>query len=223
MAFFSNSGSRADSGGYHLNEKAGDESAYESVRDGEVDLNSRQWNLNEKADDYHNEDEHYEADQSGLNSSRNTSGQHARGGGGSSGRPWGTSFLNDSRFKQMDEVPLNSAMGMEDGSAASSHDDTDGSGEDEELDRGNAEVPAEEMLSDDYYEQDGEEQSESLHRDRMKPPSCSTSGAVPKSASRQKKSTKYNTYDDDDDDDEYNDENDDDDDADGIFNSGPLC
>jgi chromodomain-helicase-DNA-binding protein 1 len=222
MAFFSNSGSRADSGRYNLNEKAEDESVYE-VRDDEVDLNSRQWNLNEKADDYHNE-EQYEAGQSGLNSSGNTSGQHARGGGGSSGGLWGTSFFKDSRSKQMDEVALNSAMGMEDGFAASSHDDMDGSGEDEELDGGNMEVPVEEMLSDDYYEQDGEEQSESLHHGGTKLPSCSTSGAVAKSSSRQKKKlTKYNMYDDDDDDDEYNDENDDDDDADGIFNFGPLC
>ncbi|KAK3127929.1 hypothetical protein QOZ80_7AG0580300 [Eleusine coracana subsp. coracana] len=214
MAFFSNSGSRADSGGYNLNEKAEDESVYESARDDEVDLSSRQWNLNEKAEDYHNEEEQHEAGQ-GWYSSENTSGQHARGGSGSSGGPWGANFLKDSRSKQMAEVPLNSARRMEDSSAASSHDDMDGSGEDEELNRGNGEVPAEEMLSDDYYEQDGEEQSESLHRGGMKLPSCSTSSMSAKSASRQKKkATKYNTYEDDDDDDEYNDENDDDDDAD---------
>ncbi|GJN33329.1 hypothetical protein PR202_gb21917 [Eleusine coracana subsp. coracana] len=135
MAFFSNSGSRADSGGYNLNEKAEDESVYESARDDEVDLNSRQWNLNEKAEDYHNEEEQHEAGQEGRYSSENTSGQHARGSGGSSGGPWGANFLKDSRSKQMAQVPLNSARGMEDGSAASSHDDMDGSGEDEELNR----------------------------------------------------------------------------------------
>ncbi|KAL6657430.1 hypothetical protein ACP70R_005210 [Stipagrostis hirtigluma subsp. patula] len=216
MAFFSNSGSRADSGGYNLNEKAEDEGAYESVRDGDVDLNSRQWNLNEKADDaYHSEEEQYEAGQSGLYSSENTSGQHARRAGGSSG-PWGTNFLKDSRTKQVaKEVTPNCDRATEDGSAASSHDDMDGSGEDDELNRGNGEVPAEEMLSDDYYEQDGEEQNESLHRAGMKNPSSSTSGVAAKSVtSRQKKKpTKYNTYADDDDD-EYIDENDDEDDAD---------
>ncbi|XP_039833938.1 protein CHROMATIN REMODELING 5-like isoform X3 [Panicum virgatum] len=205
MAFFSNSGSRADSGGYNLNEKADDEGAYESVRDGGVDSNSRQWNLNEKAEDaYHSEPEQFEAGQSSLYSSENTFGQHARRGGG----PWGTNFLKDSRSNQTaKEVPSNRGM-----DAASSLDDIDGSGEDDELNKANGDVPAEEMLSDDYYEQDGEEQIESLHHGGMKQSSCSTSGTATKSASRQKKmKTKYNAYADDDDD-EYIDENDDDDD-----------
>lgn len=221
MAFFSNSGSKADSGGYNLNEKADDEGIYESVRDGNVDLNSRQWNLNEKAEDaYHSEAEQYEAGQSGFYSSENASGQHAQRAGRSSGGPWGTNFLKDSRSKQTaGEVPSNSGRGMD---AASSHDDMDGSGEDDELNRANGEVPAEEMLSDDYYEQDGEEQIESLHRGGTKQSSCSTSGGAAKSGSRQmKKTSKYNTYDDDDDNDEYNDENDDY--ADGILKYGVLC
>ncbi|KAF8679029.1 hypothetical protein HU200_045782 [Digitaria exilis] len=206
MAFFSNSGSRADSGGYNLNEKADDEGVYDSVRDGGVDSNSRQWNLNEKAEDaYHSEPEQYEAGQSSMYSSENTHGQHARRGGG----PWGTNFLKDSRSKQTaEEIPSNRGM-----DAAGLHDDMDGSGEDDELNRANGEVPAEEMLSDDYYEQDGEEQIELLHRGGTKQASCSTSGGAAKSASRQKKkTTKYNAYADDDDD-EYNDENDDDADA----------
>jgi chromodomain-helicase-DNA-binding protein 1 len=215
MAFFSNSGSRADSGGYNLNEKADDEGAYESVREGDVDSSSRQWNLNEKAEDaYHSEPEQYEAGQPSLYSSDNTFGQHARRGGG----PWGTDFLKDSRSnKTPKEVPSNRGM-----AAASLHDDMDVSGEDDELNRANGEVPAEEMLSDDYYEQDGDEQIESLHRGGMKQSSCSTSGGATKSASRQKNTAKYNSYADDDDDDEYNDDNDDDDDADGIFKSCVL-
>jgi len=217
MAFFSNSGSRADSGGYNLNEKADDEGAYESVRDGGVDSNSRQWNLNEKAvDAYHSEPEQFEAGQSSLYSSENTFGQHARRVGG----PWGTNFLKDSRSNQTAKEVL-SNRGMD---AASLLDDIDGSGEDDELNKANGDVPAEEMLSDDYYEQDGEEQIESLHHGGMKQSSCSTSGTATKSASRQKKmKTKYNAYADDDDD-EYIDENDDDDDnADGIFKSRVLC
>ncbi|CAN6185591.1 unnamed protein product [Urochloa humidicola] len=207
MAFFSNSGSRADSGGYNLNEKADDDGAYESVRDGDVDSNSRQWNLNEKAEDaYHSEPEQYEAGQPSLYSSENTFGQHARRGGG----PWGTNFLKDSRSNQTTkEVPSNRGLG-----AASSHDDMDGSAEDDELNRANGEVPAEEMLSDDYYEQDGEEQIESLHRGGMKQSNCSTSGGATKSASRQKKKTATKSTYADDDDDEYDDDNDDDDDAD---------
>ncbi|OEL30967.1 Protein CHROMATIN REMODELING 5, partial [Dichanthelium oligosanthes] len=93
-----------------LNEKAEDEGAYESARDGDVDLNSRQWNLNEKAEDaYHSEPEQYETGQSSLYSSEHTSGQHARRGGRSSGDPWGSNFLKDSRSKQAaKEVPSNS-------------------------------------------------------------------------------------------------------------------
>ncbi|VAH27010.1 unnamed protein product [Triticum turgidum subsp. durum] len=212
MAFFSNSGSRADSGGYNLNEKADDEGAYESVRDRDADLNSGQLNLNEKADDaYHSEEEQYEAGQSGLNPSEIKSGQNAQRVGGPSG-PWGTNFLKDCRSTEGEE-PSNSDRGMEDGSAASSHDDMDGSGEDDELNRGHGDVPAEEMLSDDYYEQDREEQSDSLNHRGMSHPSCSTSGVASKSVpSRQKKSTKGSAYDDDDD--AYNDENDNDDDDD---------
>ncbi|KAL5197699.1 hypothetical protein ABZP36_001211 [Zizania latifolia] len=217
MAFFSNSGSRADSGGYNLNEKAEDEAAYESVGDRDVGLNSREWNLNEKAEDaYHSEEEQYEAGQSGLNTSENKSGQNARRVGGSSG-PWGTNFLKDCRPTQTaKEETLTSDRGMEDASVASSHDDMDASGEDyDELNRGHGEVPAEEMLSDDYYDQDGEEQSASLLCGGMRRPSCSTSGAASESvSSRQKKKlTKYNAHANEDDD-EYNDENDDEDDND---------
>ncbi|ONM25844.1 Protein CHROMATIN REMODELING 5 [Zea mays] len=206
MAFFSNSGSKADSEGYNLNEKADDDGIHESIRDGNDGLNSRQWNLNEKAEDaYHSEAEQYESGQSGLYASR----QHVQRGGRSSGGPWGTNFLKDSRSKQTaKEVASNSGRGMD---AANSHDDMDGSREDDELNRANGEVPAEEMLSDDYYEQDGEDQIESLHRGGMKQSSCSTSGGAAKSGSRQmKKMSKYNAYDND----EYNDENDDDSDAD---------
>jgi chromodomain-helicase-DNA-binding protein 1 len=214
MAFFSNSGSKADSEGYNLNEKADDDGIHESIRDGNDGLNSRQWNLNEKAEDaYHSEAEQYESGQSGLYASR----QHVQRGGRSSGGPWGTNFLKDSRSKQTaKEVASNSGRGMD---AASSHDDKDGSREDDELNRANGEVPAEEMLSDDYYEQDGEDQIESLHRGGMKQSSCSTSGGAAKSGSRQMKMSKYNAYDDD----EYNDENDDDSDADGILKHGVSC
>ncbi|KAL5197031.1 hypothetical protein ABZP36_000543 [Zizania latifolia] len=216
MAFFSNSGSRADSGGYNLNDKADDEAAYESAGDMDAGLNSRQWNLNEKVEDaYHSDEEQYDAGRSGLNSSENKSRQNARRIGGHSG-PWGTNFLKDCQPKQTaKEETLISVRGMEDGSAASSHDDMDASEEDDELNRGHGEVPAEEMLSDDYYEQDGKEQSDSLLRGGMRHPGCSTSGAATESVSsrQKKKPKKYNAYADEDDD-EYNDENDDDDNAD---------
>jgi chromodomain-helicase-DNA-binding protein 1 len=204
-----------------LNEKADDEGVYESVADRDVDLNSSQLNLNEKADDaYHSEDEQYEAGQSGLNSSEIEIGQNAQRVGGPSG-PWGTSFLKDCRSTQTGrDEPSNSGRVLGNGSVASSHDDMDGSGEDDDLNRGHGDVPAEEMLSDDYYEQDEEDQIESLNRRGMSHPSCSNSAVAAKSVpSRQNKSTKRSAYDDDDDE---NDNDDDDDDADGIFIPAPC-
>ncbi|PIA39287.1 hypothetical protein AQUCO_02600024v1 [Aquilegia coerulea] len=44
----------------------------------------------------------------------------------------------------------------------------------EEVQRGQADVPAGEMLSDDYYEQDGEEQSDSLHDKKTNRPAASS-------------------------------------------------
>nr|CAB3455221.1 unnamed protein product [Digitaria exilis] len=203
MAFFSNSGSRADSGGYNLNEKADDEGAYDSVRDGGVDSNSRQWNLNEKAEDaYHSEPEQYEAGQSSMYSSENTHGQHARRGGG----PWGTNFLKDSRSKQTaEEIPSNRRM-----DAASLHDDMDGSGEDDELNRANGEVPAEEMLSDDYYEQDGEEQIELLHQDDPDDVDFEPDSETDKAADKDKLMDSENSDGDNDDELELSDDEDDD-------------
>ncbi|BAT80849.1 Protein CHROMATIN REMODELING 5 [Vigna angularis] len=54
-------------------------------------------------------------------------------------------------------------------------DDDDGQKEAGKGPRGLSDVPAEEMLSDEYYEQDGEDQSDSLHYRGMKKPSESNS------------------------------------------------
>lgn len=91
----------------------------------------------------------------------------------------------------------------------------------EELQRGQADVPADEMLSDDYYEQDGDEQSDSLHHRGLNRSSASSSKqpsrpiAANKSTSRGSKSKKFDEYDYDDDyDDEDEEDGDDPDDAD---------
>jgi chromodomain-helicase-DNA-binding protein 1 len=75
-------------------------------------------------------------------------------------------------------------------------------------------VPADEMLSDEYYEQDGDELSDLLYCAEPNIPSTSGSSLPPKSAStrhnpskRSKPSKKYSEYEDDD----YEDE------VDGIF------
>lgn len=54
-------------------------------------------------------------------------------------------------------------------------DDDDGQKEAVKGPRSHADVPAEEMLSDEYYEQDGEEQSDSLHYGGIKKPTGSNS------------------------------------------------
>ncbi|CAJ1971278.1 unnamed protein product [Sphenostylis stenocarpa] len=54
-------------------------------------------------------------------------------------------------------------------------DDDDGQKEAGKGPRGHSDVPAEEMLSDEYYEQDGEEQSDSLHYGGIKRPTESNS------------------------------------------------
>lgn len=71
---------------------------------------------------------------------------------------------------------------------------------------GNSGVPADDMLSDDYYEQDGEEMTDSLYRAGPNRPSTSGSRMPLKSAStrqnpskRSRPSKKYSEYEDDDD------------------------
>ncbi|KAG0487904.1 hypothetical protein HPP92_006715 [Vanilla planifolia] len=74
-------------------------------------------------------------------------------------------------------------------------------GDGEHFQKGQADVPAEEMLSDDYYEQDGEEHSDSLHGRVLSQPSTSGSRlpSMPTSSSRNipknLKTAKYDEYD----------------------------
>ncbi|XP_074582487.1 protein CHROMATIN REMODELING 5 [Curcuma longa] len=89
--------------------------------------------------------------------------------------------------------------------------------------RGNVDIPADEMLSDDYYEQDGEEQSDSVHGSGQNHTNISGSRfplkpvSVNKKTAKRSRLTKDEEYEDDEDydeDDEDEDEDDDPDDAD---------
>ncbi|KAG4402811.1 hypothetical protein GLYMA_02G281000v4 [Glycine max] len=104
---------------------------------------------------------------------------------------WGSTFWKD--CGQMD--PQNGSESGQESKSGSDYRNADGS-EDNSLDgragrldsddddgqkeagkgpRGHSDVPAEEMLSDEYYEQDGEEQSDSLHYGGIKKPTGSNS------------------------------------------------
>ncbi|CAA0813205.1 Protein CHROMATIN REMODELING 5 [Striga hermonthica] len=86
--------------------------------------------------------------------------------------------------------------------------------------RGRQIVQAEDMLSDEYYEQDGDDRSESLNHFRAKnqPSSCSmmqsTQRAAPSSVSRKSRGLKANRYHDEDADFEEDDDEEDEDDPD---------
>lgn len=104
---------------------------------------------------------------------------------------WGSSFWKDCQPTDPREVsesgrrPKNFDSGYKgeegsEGNFSHERDDKDseyyeGQRDDEEVQRGQADVPADEMLSDDYYEQDGDEQSDTLHYRELNRPSASSS------------------------------------------------
>lgn len=106
-------------------------------------------------------------------------------------------------------------------------DDDDGQKEEGKGPRGLSDVPAEEMLSDEYYEQDGEEQSDSIHYGGIKKPSESNSWPQRMSTTANRTLHRNSRFSDDaeeDDDDGDNDNDGDDadyeeeDEADGMLN-----
>ncbi|KAI3840501.1 hypothetical protein MKX03_000788 [Papaver bracteatum] len=98
--------------------------------------------------------------------------------------------------------------------------DYDAQAEADDLQRSQADVPAEEMLSDDYYEQDGEEPSDSMHYRGMNRSTASSSKPQSGSASvnnnipRGSKAAKVKQYGDEDDDYEDDDDEDEEDEDD---------
>lgn len=85
--------------------------------------------------------------------------------------------------------------------------------------RGNVDIPADEMLSDDYYEQDGEEQSDSVHGSGQNHTNISGSRFPLKPVSVNKKTAKRSrlTKDEEYEDDEDYDEDDEDEDEGLVF------
>lgn len=155
---------------------------------------------------------------------------------------WGSNFWKDCQpmcpqegFDSGQELKSADADKNEEGSDYNISEDSDGQKEVGQGQKGQTDVPADEMLSDDYYEQDGEDQSDSLHYKRLNNSSTVSSRPQPRPAavsnniSRKSKASNYDEYDDDDNDDNDNDDPDadadyeDEDDEDGnvysiIFN-----
>ncbi|XP_010273267.1 PREDICTED: protein CHROMATIN REMODELING 5 [Nelumbo nucifera] len=148
---------------------------------------------------------------------------------------WGSSFWKDCQPMSpregsesvQDSKDMDSDYKNEEGSDHHSSDEKEDRSESEDyegqkevqLQRGHTDVPTDEMLSDDYYEQDGEEQSDSLHYRELNRSTTSsfrpqsTPVAVNNNVSRSSKAANAHKYDNDDDID-YEDEDEDEDDED---------
>ncbi|XP_042379189.1 protein CHROMATIN REMODELING 5-like [Zingiber officinale] len=134
---------------------------------------------------------------------------------------WGSKFWKDCQPMSDSEYDRNNIGNEESG--RNSSEDSHEQRHRRLSQRGNVDIPADEMLSDDYYEQDGEEQSDSVHGSGQNHTNISGSRFPLKPVSVNKKTAKKSRvikdeeYEDDEDydeDDEDEDEDDDPDDAD---------
>ncbi|RRT60973.1 hypothetical protein B296_00004941 [Ensete ventricosum] len=151
--------------GHNLNEKVEEDRPaedYNSLGNRNVDVNVNYNDADMTGDDNQNEDEQFN---SGRVQTDNSEGD-ASGKLGKRAAPtgaWGSKFwkvcqpMSDSGDAEYDHNDLGEDAGD------NYSEDSNGQKDRRQSQRGHVEVPAEEMLSDDYYEQDGEEQSDSLH------------------------------------------------------------
>lgn len=237
MPFFGNYGNGADSGRL-MDEKCEGSGVGRVHSPVEVDDSSCDKDVCIKMDDQYQSDE----EPAGDDASRLQDGPVGSNAGGRevqnfqpSGRrttligKWGSSFWKDCQpmptrdgsesgqdSKDMDsdyKIQEGSDGNLSDGMAdrLESEDDV-GRKDVEGFQRAQADVPTDEMLSDDYYEQDGDEQSDSLHHRELNRTGASGSRQssrpipVKKNMSRRLKSAKLDEYDYDDDYDEEDEE-----------------
>ncbi|ONK67510.1 uncharacterized protein A4U43_C05F790 [Asparagus officinalis] len=194
MAFFRNFGDAVDSD-QNLNDKVEDndiEGGYNSLG------SNRQMDLNfvENGVEMKEEDQYHSGDANAV-----------KGTGPSA--TWGSNFWKDCQpmSNRTDEEVI----------VVNSDEDSDGQKDGEQFKTRQVDVPADEMLSDDYYEQDGEEQSDSLISGGLKLPSISVSRLPPRqlpvaenAAAKSANAAKYDEYDGDEDYEETDEEEDDD-------------
>ncbi|KAL0923098.1 hypothetical protein M5K25_007143 [Dendrobium thyrsiflorum] len=237
MAYFRNFDENMDSS-HDLNGKDGGveaDGAYGSPGTRDMDASFGEKEVDKKAaGQYQSEEEPYDAggqqsDMCGMN------------GMGKAGRrlnpagTWGSSFWKDCQpmwgsnednydSMKVEEGPDCDSKKVEEESLGYSCDDSDGQRDEDHLQRGQADVPADEMLSDDYYEQDGEEHSDSFHGRGLSQPSTSGTRLPPKptssnrNTSKSLEAVKFDEYDEDEDYEEEDEENEgDEDDPDDLM------
>ncbi|XP_043690577.1 protein CHROMATIN REMODELING 5 isoform X3 [Telopea speciosissima] len=245
MAFFRNYSNGTDARGV-LDEKCQDhniERVNRTVGNEDVDASSDEKDAELKMDDqFQSEDERDDIsvlpnETAGENSTGRQplnpqpSGRRA----GAVGK-WGSSFWMDCQPMSPQKGSMDSDHKPDEGYEGNSSDgredrleseDYDAQKEVEEGQRGQMDVPADEMLSDDYYEQDGEEQSDTLHHRELNRSKASSSKvqsrpvAVKNNLSRGSKAENVDGHEDGDfdyeDEDEDEDEEDEDDPDDADF------
>ncbi|KAH0466200.1 hypothetical protein IEQ34_006303 [Dendrobium chrysotoxum] len=236
MAYFRNFDENMDSS-HDLNGKDGGgeaDGAYGSPGTRDMDASFGEKEVDKKAaGQYQSEEEPYDAggqqsDMCGMNGMAKA-GRRLNPAG-----TWGSSFWKDCQpmwgsnednydSMKVEEGPDCDSRKVEEESLGYSCDDSDGQRDEDHLQRGQADVPADEMLSDDYYEQDGEENSDSFHGRGLSQPSTSGSRLPPKPTSSNRNSSKsleavkFDEYDEDEDYEEEDEENEgDEDDPDDV-------
>ncbi|WOL00553.1 protein CHROMATIN REMODELING 5 [Canna indica] len=215
MAFFREYNSKINSG-HDLNSK-GEEDAtsgeYNSLGNRNLDINDKYKDTDMNTEDA-NQSEDFDAHRlQSDNSEGNAGGKHGKRAAPHGA--WGSKFWKD--CQPMSDYDQN-GIG-EDQSEGNSSEDSQGQKGRRLSQRGHVDVPADEMLSDDYYEQDGEEQSDGQNH-----PNISASRmpkkpvSIDKNITKGSKLTKHEECEDDDDDEDYDEddeeEEDDPDDAD---------
>ncbi|KAL6010019.1 hypothetical protein ACLOJK_000450 [Asimina triloba] len=247
MAYFRNYGNGTESGHFTDDEAQDDvDRVHTEAGNGDVDASSSDKDVEMKVEGRYRSDEEL-TDQNDSRVQNATDVGNATVNGMQNLQPpgrrtalgakWGSSFWKDFQpmpVREGSESEQDSKIVDSDyKSDAGSHDNSSDAKKDRletqdddmqkdagEVQRGHADVPADEMLSDDYYEQDGDEQSDSLHHRDLNQPRVSNSRqlsrpiAVNKNVPRNKKSAKFNDYDYDDEDGEEDYDEDDPDDAD---------
>ncbi|KAJ6838441.1 protein CHROMATIN REMODELING 5-like isoform X1 [Iris pallida] len=183
---------------------------FENSMDPDHELNgkeagSRELDLNfvEKEVDLNAEEQYGSGEDAGRQQSDASGGNARPGRRIAPSGTWGSNFWKDY------QPVIAGEMGQEEEAVAVSDEDSEGQ---KEMQRGQADVPADEMLSDDYYEQDVEELSDSFHGRGVSHPSRLPPRPVSgkKSMSKSSKAAKYDEYNEDDDSDDEDEEDEDD-------------
>ncbi|PKA67000.1 CHD3-type chromatin-remodeling factor PICKLE [Apostasia shenzhenica] len=214
MAFFRNFEDNIESG-HDMNEKdvgVRTDGAYGSVGIRDIDTSFSEREVDHKTlSQYQSEEEPSDA---GRQQSDNSAG-NARDRTSRRTHPagtWGSSFWKDCQpmwgsnedaygSKKLEGESYYETKKSGGRSPEDSCEESDGQ-RDEQFLKGQIDVPADEMLSDDYYEQDGEEHSDSLHGRSLNQPSTSGSSRLPpkptsfnRKMPKSSKVSKYGKYD----------------------------